>query len=82
MMPPPEWVGAIHFIGIGGIGMSGIAEMLATQGYAVQGSDAAEGYALDRLRNLGITIFIGHASENIGAARVVVISSAIKADNP
>lgn len=81
MMPPPEQIGAIHFVGIGGIGMSGIAEMLVRQGYVVQGSDAAEGYALDRLRDHGVTISIGHAAENIGAARVVVVSSAIKPDN-
>ena len=57
MMPPPETVGAIHFIGIGGIGMSGIAEMLATRGYKVQGSDAAEGYTWDAIK-LGVAFMI------------------------
>src|SRR5262245_22657097 len=82
MMPAPEQVGAIHFIGIGGIGMSGIAEVLALRGYVVQGSDAADGYSLERLRQHGVEVFIGHAAENLGTARVVVVSSAIKPDNP
>jgi UDP-N-acetylmuramate--alanine ligase len=81
MMPGPEKVGAIHFIGIGGIGMSGIAEMLAVQGYQVQGSDAAEGYTLDRLRGLGVTVFVGHQASNVSGARVIVVSSAIRPDN-
>ena len=81
MMPPPEAVGAIHFIGIGGIGMSGIAEMLAAKGYRVQGSDAAEGYTLDRLRGLGVAVSVGHAAANVAGAKVVVVSSAIRPDN-
>ena len=81
MMPGPDKVGAIHFIGIGGIGMSGIAEMLAIKGYQVQGSDAAEGYTLDRLRGLGVTVFVGHQASNVSGAKVVVVSSAIRPDN-
>ena len=71
----------IHMIGIGGIGMSGIAEVLHALGYSVQGSDIAEGYNIDRLRKKGIEIFIGHKAENIKDAAIVVISSAIKTDN-
>ncbi|MDG1055942.1 MAG: Mur ligase domain-containing protein, partial [Schleiferiaceae bacterium] len=72
----------IVFIGIGGIGMSGIAEVMHNLGYQVQGSDIAENANVDRLRTLGILIEVGHRAENIGEARVVVISSAVKADNP
>jgi UDP-N-acetylmuramate--alanine ligase len=78
----PREIGPIHFIGIGGIGMSGIAEVLNNLGYTVQGSDAADGYNLERLRKNGVTVFIGHKTENIGSAAVVVVSSAIKRDNP
>ena len=72
----------IHFVGIGGIGMSGIAEVLLNLGYKVQGSDAAEGYTIKRLKDRGATISIGHAAENLGATEVVVVSTAIKRDNP
>jgi len=72
----------IHFTGIGGIGMSGIAEVLHWQGFTVQGSDAAESANVQRLRNLGIDIFIGHKAEHIGKAQVVVYSSAVAASNP
>ena len=72
----------IHFIGIGGIGMSGIAEILLTMGYSVSGSDLRRSPATDRLATLGATIFIGHASENVSAADVVVTSSAVLATNP
>jgi len=72
----------IHFTGIGGIGMSGIAEVLHNQGFIVQGSDAAESNNVRRLRELGIHIDIGHAAGNLGEAQVVVVSSAIAADNP
>ena len=75
-------VGPIHFIGIGGIGMSGIAEVLKALGYAVQGSDIAESVNVKRLRNLGIPVAVGHAAENLGDAEIVVVSSAIKPDNP
>ncbi len=75
-------VGPIHFIGIGGIGMSGIAEVMANLGFAVQGSDIAEGYVVQGLRKKGITVHIGHKAENLGDAAVVVVSTAIKRGNP
>ncbi|HEX2117247.1 MAG TPA: UDP-N-acetylmuramate--L-alanine ligase [Alphaproteobacteria bacterium] len=78
----PLTIGTIHFVGIGGIGMSGIAEILNNLGYAVQGSDLSENANVKRLRDLGITVNIGHAAENLNAAEVVVISSAVKPDNP
>src|SRR5262249_59555843 len=81
-MKLPEQLGPIHFIGIGGIGMSGIAEVLANLGYKVQGSDAAEGANLKRLRERGITAHVGHDAANLGEAAVVVVSTAIKRDNP
>ena len=73
--------GPVHFIGVGGIGMSGIAEILLRLGYAVQGSDAKAGPNTDRLRDLGAKIFIGHAAENIDGAAAIVHSTAIRADN-
>ena len=73
---------AIHFVGIGGIGMSGIAEVLANLGYEVTGSDVKESETTKRLRGLGIQVSIGHRQENIGNAHVVVISSAVSGDNP
>jgi UDP-N-acetylmuramate--alanine ligase len=81
-MKLPRDVGPIHFIGIGGIGMSGIAEVMATLGYRVQGSDLADNYNVARLRNAGIAVEIGHKAGNIGEAQVVVVSSAVKPDNP
>jgi UDP-N-acetylmuramate--alanine ligase len=78
----PREIGPIHFVGIGGIGMSGIAEVLVNLGYAVQGSDASDNYNLDRLRKKGATVTVGHKAENIDGAAVVVVSSAIKRDNP
>ena len=72
----------IHLTGIGGIGMSGIAELLHNQGFSVQGSDAAESPNVLKLRALGITVHIGHAAENIGHAQVVVTSTAIAKGNP
>lgn len=75
-------IGTIHFIGIGGIGMSGIAEVMANLGYKVQGSDIAESYVIDGLRKRGITVMIGHRAENLGDAAVVVTSTAIKRGNP
>ena len=78
----PQGLGLIHFVGIGGIGMSGIAEVLHNLGYKVQGSDLSEGGNTARLTALGIPVMVGHKAENIGAAEVVVISSAIKPDNP
>jgi UDP-N-acetylmuramate--alanine ligase len=78
----PLELGPIHFVGIGGIGMSGIAEVLLTHGYRVQGSDAKASKITDRLVSLGATFFEGQRAENIGDAAVVVISSAIKKGNP
>jgi len=75
-------IGTIHFIGIGGIGMSGIAEVMHNLGYCVQGSDVAEGYVIDGLRKRGIKVMIGHQAENLGDAAVVVTSTAIKRGNP
>jgi UDP-N-acetylmuramate--alanine ligase len=81
-MKLPSDIGSIHFVGIGGIGMSGIAEVLANQGYMVQGSDVAENANVRRLRDKGIAVTVGHKAENLGKAAVVVVSSAIKRDNP
>ncbi|MDV7340034.1 UDP-N-acetylmuramate--L-alanine ligase [Terasakiella sp. A23] len=78
----PLSIGTIHFVGIGGIGMSGIAEILHNLGYKVQGSDMADNANVQRLRGLGIDVFVGHAEENVTNAQVVVISSAVKPDNP
>ena len=78
----PLGIGTIHFVGIGGIGMSGIAEILHNLNYSVQGSDIADSANVKRLRDLGIDISIGHRGENLGEAEVVVISSAVKPDNP
>jgi UDP-N-acetylmuramate--alanine ligase len=77
----PLDVGTIHFIGIGGIGMSGIAEIMHNLGYKVQGSDIAEGANVRRLRKMGIPIFVGHSSEHLKQAHVVVYSSAVKPGN-
>ncbi len=81
-MKMPETIGLVHFVGIGGIGMSGIAEVLHNLGYDVQGSDMAESANVERLRAKGIRVSIGHKAENLGDAEVVVASSAIKQDNP
>jgi len=78
----PLDIGLIHFVGIGGIGMSGIAEVLHNLGYKVQGSDLAEGANTRRLADLGIKVAIGHRADNVGNAQVVVVSSAVKKDNP
>ena len=75
-------IGTIHFIGIGGIGMSGIAEVMHNLGYTVQGSDVAEGYVIEGLRKRGIKVMIGHDAANLGDAAVVVTSTAIKRGNP
>lgn len=75
-------IGLIHFIGIGGIGMSAIAEVLHNLGYPVQGSDAVDGANVKRLKAKGITVHIGHRAENLGDTEVVVTSTAIKLDNP
>ena len=78
----PLSIGTIHFVGIGGIGMSGIAEVLHNLGYTVQGSDISESANVLRLRETGIHVVIGHAAENLGSAQVVVTSTAVKRDNP
>ncbi len=78
----PTDIGIIHFVGIGGIGMSGIAEVMHNLGYRVQGSDIAEGYVVEGLRARGIAVMIGHRAENLGEAAVVVTSTAVKRDNP
>jgi UDP-N-acetylmuramate--alanine ligase len=81
-MKMPLNVGIIHFVGIGGIGMSGIAEALHTLGYLVQGSDMSDNANGKRLRAKGINVMVGHKAENIGEAEVLVVSTAIKQDNP
>ena len=78
----PPGLGPVHFIGIGGIGMSGIAEILMAQGHQVSGSDAKGSAITERLARLGATVHVGHAAENLGAAAVVVASTAIKPTNP
>src|SRR5207302_400901 len=78
----PREIGPIHFVGIGGIGMSGIAEVLCNLGYTVQGSDASESANVSRLRDKGIPITVGHKAENVTGADVLVVSTAIKRDNP
>ena len=81
-MQLPREIGPIHFVGIGGIGMSGIAEVLINLGYTVQGSDAADNANVKRLRDKGAKVFVGHEAEHVEGAEVVVVSSAIKRDNP
>ncbi len=81
-MKMPRDIGPVHFVGIGGIGMSGIAEVLINLGYTVSGSDAADNANVKRLREQGAKIAIGHRPENVDGADVVVVSSAIKPDNP
>ncbi len=81
-MKIPLKIGTIHFIGMGGIGMSGIAEILHGLGYTVQGSDMSENANVIRLRNLGIKVSVGHDAENLKDAEMVVISSAIPDKNP
>ena len=78
----PQDVGPIHFVGIGGIGMSGIAEVLLNLGYQVQGSDLKGSKITDRLASLGARIFVGQSAENLEGAEVVVVSTAIKPGNP
>jgi UDP-N-acetylmuramate--alanine ligase len=81
-MKLPRDIGPIHFVGIGGIGMSGIAEVLVNLGYTVKGSDVTESANVKRLRDKGIEVAIGHNAANVGNAEVLVVSSAIKRDNP
>jgi UDP-N-acetylmuramate--alanine ligase len=81
-MKLPRDIGPIHFVGIGGIGMSGLAEVLANLGYQVQGSDVADSANVKRLREKGIAVTVGHDARNLDGAEVVVVSSAVKRDNP
>src|SRR6187200_1648387 len=81
-MKLPRDIGPVHFVGIGGIGMSGIAEVLANLGYSVTGSDVADSANVKRLRDKGVKVAIGHKAENLGDAKVIVVSTAIKRDNP
>ena len=81
-MKLPRELGPIHFVGIGGIGMSGIAEVMHNLGYKVQGSDRAESYVTEGLRKAGIPVMIGQDADNLGDATVVVCSTAIRDDNP
>ena len=81
-MKLPSELGPIHFIGIGGIGMSGIAEVLLNIGYKVQGSDASDNANVKRLRERGASVFVGHDAAQVGDAAVVVVSTAIRRDNP
>jgi len=81
-MKMPQNIGLVHFVGIGGIGMSGIAEVLHNLGYKVQGSDQADNANVQRLRDKGIEVHVGHSPDNLGDAEVVVVSTAIKRDNP
>ena len=76
----PFEIGTLHFVGIGGIGMSGIAEIMHNLGYKVQGSDIAENANVRRLREKGIAIFIGQRAEHPGAASAIVVSSAVASD--
>ena len=76
-----QQIGLIHFVGIGGVGMSGIAEVLVNLGYQVQGSDAIDNSTVQRLRKIGVKIFIGHEADNVRGCSVVVVSSAIPEDN-
>ena len=81
-VPEMRRVKCIHFVGIGGAGMGGIAEVLLNEGYQISGSDIGENQVVKRLRSLGATIVIGHASKNIVGASVIVVSTAINLDNP
>ena len=78
----PKEIGPLHFVGLGGIGMSAIAEVCLALGYQVQGSDMARSANVDRLQEKGATVFIGHDGTHVAGAGVVVVSSAIKRDNP
>src|SRR5215469_2975716 len=72
----------IHFVGVGGAGMSGIAEVLANQGFKVSGSDLADNATTRRLKTLGVNVMQGHAAENVATADALVVSTAVKEDNP
>lgn len=78
----PDKASKLHFVGIGGIGMSGIAEVFHNQGFKVSGSDISDGNNVKKLKDMGVEIFVGHKGSNVLGSRVVVISSAVKDDNP
>lgn len=78
----PDELGSVHFIGIGGAGMSGIARLFVGEGHRVTGSDVRESHNIEQLRELGVPVTIGHAAENLGDAEAVVVTSALWADNP
>src|ERR1700761_6193328 len=80
--PVPFDLGPVHFVGIGGIGMSAIAEIMLRIGYQVQGSDARASANTERLEKLGAKVFVGHDAGNIEGASAIVFTSAVKADNP
>ncbi|HCH54876.1 MAG TPA: UDP-N-acetylmuramate--L-alanine ligase, partial [Aeromonas sp.] len=82
VIPEMRRVRRIHFIGIGGAGMGGIAEVLANEGYQISGSDLSRNAVTERLASLGAHIFVGHSAEHVNQASVVVVSTAIKQDNP
>jgi UDP-N-acetylmuramate--alanine ligase len=82
LRPTPFDIGPVHFVGIGGIGMSGVAEIMLRIGYKVQGSDAKASANTERLEKLGATIYIGHDAAHINGASAVVFSTAVKPDNP
>src|SRR4051794_41844642 len=79
---PAQALGAVHFVGIGGAGMSGIARIMLARGQRVSGSDAKDSRTLSALRALGATVFVGHAAEHLGDADTVVVSTAIRDRNP
>src|SRR6202167_4563323 len=79
---PLEELGRVHFVGIGGAGMSGIARIMLARGTGVSGSDSAASGVLESLSGLGAKIHIGHAADSVGDADTLVVSSAIRADNP
>ena len=81
-VPEMRRIKTIHFIGVGGAGISGIAEVLLNQGYKITGSDVVSSTNTDRLKKMGAEIYIGHQAQNIESSDVVVYSSAIRADNP
>src|SRR5919199_5741966 len=81
-IPAAEDLGRVHFIGIGGAGMSGIARIMLARGIPVSGSDAKDSTALAALRALGATVWVGHSADHLGDADTVVVSSAIRESNP
>ena len=81
-IPEMRRIRRIHFIGIGGVGMCGIAEVLLNQGYEISGSDLRQSTVTDRLQSFGAQIFFGHIADNVVDADVIVVSTAINKDNP